>query len=284
MQKTGRLILVATPIGNMADLSFRALETLCSVDLIAAEDTRHSGKLLKEYNIQTKMISLHKFNEAERRQTLLQLLSEGKQIALISDAGTPGICDPGADIIRACIAEEIDISIVPGANAAVSALAVSGLSDKPFTFLGFFPKKSPQAVLDEISASIYTTVFYEAPHRIKKTLQLFSASLPSRQLVLVRELTKYYEEVLRGTADSLLAHLPAEVKGELVLIVQGAGEAPPEIDREAALSLVNAFLKRGYKHSEAVRLAAKELGIKKNALYHLTLDQGLSNEENPVSE
>jgi 16S rRNA (cytidine1402-2'-O)-methyltransferase len=273
MKPYGTLLLVATPIGNLKDITIRAVEALKNSDIIAAEDTRRSGVLLKEYGVDTKMISLHKFNEAQRREQILSMLKEGKNVALISDAGTPGICDPGEDIVRSCMAENIKVSIMPGANALVSALAISGMPSSSFTFHGFSPKrkKEKDGLLKSISNSNYTNIFYESPFRIKDTLKSISEIMPNRDIVLVRELTKLHEETLMGKASVILdIYLQKEPKGEYVVIINGREEAaaPSNVtDMSDAARLACEYIKKGDKKTEAAKKAGAVFGVDRKKLY-----------------
>jgi 16S rRNA (cytidine1402-2'-O)-methyltransferase len=273
MEKRGLLLLVATPIGNLKDISIRAIEALKNADIIAAEDTRHSGKLLKAYDIHTKMISLHKFNESQKRDFLLKLLQNGNNIALISDAGTPGICDPGEDIVKACIKENISVSIVPGANAFISALAISGNTSSSFTFHGFVPKKKKEKeeLFSSLIYSHHTNIFYESPHRIKDTLLVLKTLMPNRLITFVRELTKLHEEVLRGMAQTLLEiYETKEPKGEYVLIIEAyhkCADTQTEMDLENAVNLVNVYIKQGMKKTQAIKKVCGNTTLDRKTLY-----------------
>lgn len=274
MKESGMLLLVATPIGNLKDISLRAIEALKNADVIAAEDTRHSGKLLKAYGINTKMISLHKFNEAQKRDYLLELLHGGNTVALISDAGTPGICDPGEDIVGACIRENIIVSIVPGANAVISALAISGICSSSFTFHGFMPKrkKEKEELLISITGSKYTNIFYESPHRIKGTLEMIDTLMPNRKIALVRELTKLHEEMLQDSAQNLLqVYATKEPKGEYVLIIEGDTaevKKDNQIDLEYAAELVSEYMKNGEKKNDAIKKVCSQTSLDRKTLYN----------------
>jgi 16S rRNA (cytidine1402-2'-O)-methyltransferase len=218
------LYLVATPIGNLGDISLRALEILREADLIAAEDTRHSGNLLRHFQIQKPLVSYHEHNEAKRTAELISLLEEGKTIALVTDAGLPAISDPGHRLLDACIERGLPYSVVPGASAVLTALVGSGFSTNPFSFCGFLPVKSGQRdrALQEASQRPGTTLFFESPHRLLKTLDAAARLLPDRLLCVARELTKQFEEYRRGTPAELLAHYTASpAKGEIVLLVDG---------------------------------------------------------------
>ena len=218
------LYVVATPIGNLGDITLRALEVLKGVDVVAAEDTRHSGLLLKHFEIKKPFVSYHEHNEAARTAELVERLARGENVALITDAGTPGLSDPGLRLIRECINRELPFTIVPGPSSILTALLGSGFATEKFSFRGFLPVKSGQRERElRIAAEREeTTLFLESPYRLLKTLQACSAIMPERQLCIARELTKKFEEFRRGTAAELLAHYEAHpAKGEIVLVVSG---------------------------------------------------------------
>ena len=219
------LYVVATPIGNLADITLRALEVLKDVDVVAAEDTRHSGLLLKHVGIQKPFVSYHEHNEAARTAELIERLARGDKVALITDAGTPGLSDPGLRLIRECIKRELPFTIVPGPSAILTALLGSGFSAEKFSFRGFLPVKSGQRERELRAAAerAETTIFFESPYRLIKTLTACSETMPERQLCVARELTKKFEEFRRGTPAELLAHYHAHrPRGEIVLLVSGA--------------------------------------------------------------
>ena len=221
------LYVVATPIGNLGDLTQRALEILKSVDLVAAEDTRHSGILLKHYQIAKPFISYHEHNEAMRTAQLVERLAAGEKIALITDAGTPGLSDPGARLIRECIKRDLSFTIVPGASSMLTALVGSGFSCEKFFFGGFLPIKSGQRERELRAAASReeTSIYFESPYRLTKTLKASAELLPDRQICVARELTKKFEEFRRGTPSELLAHYEAHPpKGEIVLLMSGRGD------------------------------------------------------------
>lgn len=218
------LYVVATPIGNLDDITLRALEVLKSADVIAAEDTRHSGNLLRHFEIRKPLVSYHEHNEAMRSQELAERLAAGENVALITDAGMPGLSDPGARLIRKCIEQDLPFTIIPGASSIVTALAGSGFSLGKFCFRGFLPVKSGQRERELRAAAECeeTTVFFESPYRILKTLAACTEIIPDRQLCVARELTKKFEEFRRGTASELLAHYTAHpAKGEITLVIDG---------------------------------------------------------------
>ena len=222
------LYVVATPIGNLDDITLRALEVLKSADVIAAEDTRHSGNLLRHFEIRKPLVSYHEHNEAMRSQELAGRLAAGENVALITDAGMPGLSDPGARLIRKCIEQDLPFTIIPGASSILTALAGSGFSLEKFCFRGFLPVKSGQRDRELRAAAEReeTTVFFESPYRILKTLAACTEIMPDRQLCVARELTKKFEEFRRGTASELLAHYTAHpAKGEITLVIDGMRDA-----------------------------------------------------------
>jgi 16S rRNA (cytidine1402-2'-O)-methyltransferase len=219
------LYIVATPIGNLGDMTLRAIEVLKNVDVVAAEDTRHSGLLLKHFGIKKPFVSYHEHNEAARTAELVDRLAQGENIALITDAGTPALSDPGIRLIRECITRELPFTIIPGPSSVLMALLGSGFSTEKFSFRGFLPVKSGrrEGELRIAVESGETTLFFESPYRLLKTLQTCSSIMPNRQLCIARELTKKFEEFRRGTAAELLAHYEAHSpKGEIVLVISGA--------------------------------------------------------------
>jgi 16S rRNA (cytidine1402-2'-O)-methyltransferase len=221
------LYVVSTPIGNLGDITLRALEVLKSVDLIAAEDTRHSGMLLKHFDIKKPLLSYHEHNEAMRAAHLVERLAAGENVALITDAGTPGLSDPGARLIRECIKRELPFTIVPGPSSILAALVGSGFGTEKFCFRGFLPIKSGQRERELRGAGERdeTTIFFESPYRLTKTLRACVDIMSDRRLCVARELTKKFEEFRRGTASQLLAHYEARPpKGELVLLISGRGD------------------------------------------------------------
>ncbi|HKP04003.1 MAG TPA: 16S rRNA (cytidine(1402)-2'-O)-methyltransferase [Chthoniobacterales bacterium] len=222
------LYVVATPIGNLEDITLRALEVLKSVDLIAAEDTRHSGNLLKHFEIRKPLVSFHEHNEAMRSEELAERLAAGENVALITDAGMPGLSDPGARLIRKCIERGLAYTVIPGVSAILTALVGSGLEAEAFSFRGFLPVKSGQREreLRAAAESRETSLFFESPYRILKTLAVCVELMPDRQLCVARELTKKFEEFRRGTAAELLAHYTAHpAKGEITLVIGGSRDA-----------------------------------------------------------
>jgi 16S rRNA (cytidine1402-2'-O)-methyltransferase len=228
------LYVVATPIGNLGDMTQRALEVLKSVDLIAAEDTRHSGNLLKHFEIRKPLVSYHEHNEAMRAAELVERLAAGENIALITDAGTPGLSDPGARLLRQCIERTLPYTVVPGPSAIATALAGSGFSLERFCFRGFLPVKSGQRERELRAAAEReeTCVYFESPYRLTKTLAACAEIMPERKLCVARELTKKFEEFRRGTATELLAHYEAKPpRGEITLVISGKAFCHPERKR-----------------------------------------------------
>ena len=267
-QKKGNLYIIATPIGNLEDITLRAIRILKEVDLIAAEDTRHTLKLLNHLEISKPLISYHRHNEEIRAEELIKELKTGKNIGLVSDAGTPGICDPGEEIIKKCIEESIKVVPIPGACAMINALITSGISTKEFIFLGFLPlnKKSRKEKLEEIKNANKTIILYEAPHKLKNTLNDLSDILQSREVVLARELTKIHEEYIRGTVKELMEKTD-NLKGEMILIIEKNNK-----DNEEALnSLNNLTLEEHYNFYEKRGLNKKEIAkdrnVSKNEIY-----------------
>ena len=275
MENKGSLYLVATPIGNMEDITLRAINVLKSVDIIAAEDTRHTLKLLNHLEISKPLISYYRHNEDERSDILIQKLLEGKDIAIISDAGTPGISDPGEEIVKRCIEEEIKIIPIPGACAMITALIASGLNTKEFTFYGFLPmnKKLRKAKLEEISKNKNTMIIYEAPHKLLTTLDDLKKYLNNRKITIARELTKVHEEFIRGNIDDIEDNI-ANVKGEFVLVIQGNED--PDDDIFSNMTLEEHFqyyVQKGLEKKEIVKAIAKDRKVNKNEIYKYFLDK-----------
>jgi 16S rRNA (cytidine1402-2'-O)-methyltransferase len=268
------LYLVATPIGNLEDITLRALRVLRSADVIACEDTRHSRRLLDHYAISAPTISYHEHNERERAAELVERLAQGARIAMISDAGTPGISDPGFRLVRLAIERGIPVVPIPGASALLSALAASGLPTDDFRFHGFLPPRSSprRTLLESLRASETTNIFYEAPHRLRETLADIEATLgPARPLVIARELTKIHEEFLRGAVADIRAAMDSdsrgEPKGEFVLLIgkapAGSAAAVPASVRRQFDQLVNS----GLNEKAAMKKLAKELGLTRDQLF-----------------
>lgn len=269
----GKLYLVATPIGNMEDMSFRMIHILKNVDLIAAEDTRNTGLLLKHFEIETRQTSFHEHNAKEKISHLVQFLKEGKDIAQVSDAGLPSISDPGHDLVKAAILEGIDVITVPGPSAGISALIASGLAPQPHVFYGFLPRKAGQQKTFLESKKNYpeTQIFYESPYRIQTTLENILTVYGNRSIVLARELTKIYEEYQRGTVTELISYISEHpVKGECLLIVEGANvEETIEKSVEELISEIDFLVDAGSKKNQAIKEIAKKYGWNKSELYSL---------------
>lgn len=263
------LYLVATPIGNLDEFTPRAIEVLRSVDIIAAEDTRNTMKLLSHFDIHTRMIAHHQHNEHASAQGLLKLLQEGNSVAVVSDAGYPLISDPGATITQLVIEAGFPVVPISGPNAMLNALVASGLSAQPFLFYGFLKPQEKEQVKELLLLKEYplTLVFYEAPHRIKKTLERIYTVLGNRRICLARELTKRHEEFIRGTVLEVL-EICDECKGEMVLVVEGnKEEKEPTQDMPEIQSQINRYIEGGLTSKEAIKKVAKEYGISKNELY-----------------
>ena len=268
----GKLYLVATPIGNMDDMSIRMVNTLKEVDVIAAEDTRNTGLLLKHFGIETRQISFHEHNAQEKIPILMDLLKSGQNLAQVSDAGLPSISDPGHDLVKAAIAEDIAVVTVPGPSAGISALIASGLAPQPHIFYGFLPRKSGQQKEFFESKKAYpeTQIFYESPHRVKATLESMLEVYGDRSVVLVRELTKIYEEYQRGTISELIDYLVENsLKGECLLIVAGASLEKEDKADADLLAEIDSLVQSGSKKNQAIKEVAKKYGRNKSQLYAL---------------
>lgn len=272
--KPGTLYLVGTPIGNLEDMTFRAVRILQNVDLIAAEDTRHTGKLLHHFQISTPQISYHDNNRHSRTQELVERLQQGKAIALVTDAGTPGISDPGYELTKACAEVGIPVVPIPGASAAITALTASGLPCDRFVFEGFLPAKSQarRAYLEGLKAESRTLIFYEAPHRLRQTLPDLLILGKERQIVLARELTKLHEEIWRGTIDEAVEHYrDREPQGEFTIVIAGAELSHPVLSEDAIKAELQTLLKQGLSRSEASRQLAQQTSLPRRQIYQLAL-------------
>lgn len=277
----GTLYLCATPIGNLEDITLRVLRTLKEVDLIAAEDTRNSIKLLNHFEIHTPMTSYHEYNKYEKGRELAAKLRQGKNIALITDAGTPGISDPGEELVKMCAEEGIPVTSLPGASACITALTLSALSTRRFAFEAFLPvdKKERQAVLKELPRETRTIILYEAPHRLRKTLRELYELLGNRRLTICRELTKKYETAFRTDFDEALRYYETEEpKGECVLVIEGKKAEEILEEQKAAwqeLSLeehMELYEEQGHCHKEAMRLVARDRGVSRRDIYQGLLE------------
>lgn len=274
--EVGTLYLVPTPIGNLGDMTVRAIETLKEVDLIAAEDTRHTQQLLNQFDIQTRQISFHEHNKEVRIPELVERLTQGTNLAQVSDAGMPSISDPGQELVAAALAADIPVVPLPGASAGITALVASGLVPQPFTFYGFLPRKNSeqQEALTNLLPHQETMLFYEAPHRLAKTLQnIVKVFGPDRQVVLARELTKRYEEFIRGTAAEVAEWAQTqEVRGEFVLMTAGNSEVVTAQNDDPLAELtpieaVQALVDGGMKTTAAVKQIAKTRELDRQRLY-----------------
>lgn len=267
----GTLYVVATPIGNLEDFTFRAVRMLKEVDLIACEDTRHTRHLLTRYGISTPLMSYHEHNEQRRVPELLKQLQSGKSVALVSDAGTPVLSDPGYALIQAAVDAGMPVVPIPGPSAITVALSVAALPTDRFLFLGFLPRKTGERrrALQEVAGLPYTLVLFEAPHRLERTLLDVQAVLGNRHIVMMRELTKKFEEIVRGTVSDVLDHIGmAPPRGEITLAIEGAAAMPPASDPAAELK---ALLARGIPAKEAVREVVQRHHMPKRAAYQLAL-------------
>ena len=267
----GKLYIVATPIGNLDDITLRALKVLKEVDLIAAEDTRQTLKLLNHFEISKPLISYHRHNEDVKSNILIEKLNNGENIALVSDAGTPGICDPGEEVIKKAIDQKIEVIPIPGACAFVNALIASGLDTKEFNFLGFLPlnKKLRKEKLEEIDKSEKTIIIYEAPHKMKNTLIDLKEILKNRKIVLARELTKIHEEFIRGNINELLENID-NLKGEMILIIEGNDKKENDENQLNFLSLEEHYKyyeNQGLAKKEIIKKIAKDRNVNKNEIY-----------------
>ena len=270
----GKLYLVATPIGNLEDITLRALRILKEVDYIAAEDTRNTLKLLNHFEIKKPLISNHRHNEEDRENSLIEKLKDGKNIAVVSDAGTPGISDPGEVIAKRAIEENIEVSPIPGACAAINALIASGLNTKEFVFFGFLPlnKKLRKEKLEEIKNENKTIIIYEAPHKIKDSLNDLKNVVGDRKIVLARELTKIHEEFIRGNIDEIIEK-SENLKGEMILLIEGNNEINNEniLNNLSLEEHYNVYEKQGLDKKEIIKKIAKDRGVNKNEIYQYFL-------------
>jgi 16S rRNA (cytidine1402-2'-O)-methyltransferase len=279
----GKLYLCATPIGNLEDITFRVIRTLKEVDLIAAEDTRHSIKLLNHFDIRTPMTSYHEYNKVEKARYLVEKMAEGTNIALITDAGTPGISDPGEELVRQCVEAGIEVSSLPGPAACITALTMSGLPTRRFCFEAFLPtekgdKKERLRILEELKKETRTMILYEAPHHLVNTLRDLYEALGNRKIAVCRELTKKYETAFHTTFEEALAYYETEEpKGECVIIIEG--KSLEELKKEQIQSWeemsieehMEYYLSRGQEKKDAMKSVAKDRGISKRDVYQQLL-------------
>ncbi|MBO8172659.1 MAG: 16S rRNA (cytidine(1402)-2'-O)-methyltransferase [Bacillaceae bacterium] len=277
---SGTLYLVATPIGNLDDMTFRAVQTLKQVDMIAAEDTRQTRKLLTHFNIHTRLVSYHEHNKKQSGPELIRLLQEGKDIALVSDAGMPAISDPGKELVSDAVQEGIPVVPVPGANAALSGLVASGLPVQPFLFIGFLPRdnKELKQELERLKPYPETIVIYESPHRIKKTLRHLHEAWGNREVVVARELTKKYEEFVRGDISEIRTYFEelSKIRGEFCLIIRGNSQADEEAvyngdwwKEMTPVDHVNHYVDEGDTVKDAIKKTARDRGVSKREIYNL---------------
>lgn len=272
----GKLYLCATPIGNLEDITLRVLNTLREVDLIAAEDTRHSIKLLNHFEIKTPMTSYHEFNKVEKARYLVEKMKEGLNVALVTDAGTPGISDPGEELVRQCYEAGIELTSLPGPAACITALTMSGMATRRFAFEAFLPadKKEKAEVLEELKGETRTLILYEAPHRLIRTLGELLEALGDRRISICRELTKKHETVFRTTfSEALSFYENEEPRGECVLVIEGKSREEIKKEKEQAWESMSIeehmeqYLSRGTDRKEAMKLVAKDRGISKRDVY-----------------
>lgn len=278
---TGTLYLCATPIGNLEDMTFRVVRTLQEVDLIAAEDTRNSIKLLNHFDIHTPMTSYHEYNKMEKGRSLVKRLLEGQNVALITDAGTPGISDPGEELVRMCQEAGVSVTSLPGACACITALTLSGLPTRRFCFEAFLPsdKKERKMVLEELREETRTTIIYEAPHRLRRTLLELLETLGDRRLTICRELTKKHETAFATTLkDAVEFYEQQEPKGECVIVMEGRTRESMEKEKQAEFQEmsvaehVRLYEAQGMDRKEAMKQAAKDRGVGKREIYQALLD------------
>lgn len=279
---TGTLFLCATPIGNLEDITLRVLRTLKEVDLIAAEDTRNSIRLLNHFEIKTKLTSYHEYNKIEKAAILVEKMKQGVNVALITDAGTPGISDPGEELVRQCLDANVPVTSLPGACACITALTMSGQPTRRFAFEAFLPydKKEREEILNELKNETRTIILYEAPHHLKKTLKECRKYLGNRNMTVCKELTKKYEKKLRGTLDEVIAFYEEnEPRGEYVLVFEGKSRRElkeeeqkkwMELSLEEHMAL---YLDEGKDRKEAMKLVAKDRGIPKRDVYNALLNK-----------
>lgn len=284
----GVLYLCATPIGNLADMTFRVIDTLKEADLIAAEDTRNSLKLLTHFDIHTPMTSYHEYNKVEKAQALIAQLKEGKNVALITDAGTPAISDPGEVLVAMCQKEQITVTSLPGAAACITALTLSGLSTRRFCFEGFLPPdtKPRKEILASLTNESRTMILYEAPHHLKKTLRELYDCLGERRITICRELTKRFETVLPTTfSEALTRYESEEPRGEYVLVIEGKSlaeqknERQEEYRRRSVEEHMRFYEEQGIAHKEAMKRVAADRGVTKREIYAYLLEHRAESED-----
>lgn len=277
----GKVFLVGTPIGNLGDITIRALDTLKNCDVIAAEDTRQSLKLLNHFNIKKPLISYHKFNEKEKSIEIIKLANEGKNVAIVTDAGMPGISDPGSVAVQKCIEENVDFEVIPGPTAFVTALIYSGLDSSKFLFRGFLPRENKERneVIEQVKNSYETIIFYEAPHRLKNTLEFLLNSLGDRKIAICRELTKIHEEIKRiNLSEALNFYKENNAKGEYVLIIEGKNIEEIKQEERAKWEQISVedhikhYIEKGFSKKEAVKMTAKDRNLPKTEIYKYSIN------------
>ena len=274
----GKIYLVATPIGNLSDISMRAIETLKNVDIIACEDTRNTIRLLNHFEIKGHLTSYHEYNKIDKAYELCEKVKEGNNIAFVSDAGMPAISDPGYELVDIAYKEGLEVTVVPGASAVVSALAISGISSRRFAFEGFLPadKNEKKEILTELSQESRTLILYEAPHRLLKTLKELFEYMGDRNIAIVREITKLHEEVLRGKLADIIADYESEkiaIRGEYVLVIEGKSLLEKREERQKSCEEISIrehyekYIAEGMDKKEAMKAVAKDRGIQKRDVY-----------------
>lgn len=275
---TGKIYLVATPIGNLSDMSIRAIDTLKNADIIACEDTRNTIRLLNHFEIKGYLTSYHEYNKIDKAYELCEKVKEGKSIAFVSDAGMPAISDPGYELVDIAYKEGLEVTIIPGASAVVSALAISGISSRRFSFEGFLPvdKNEKKEILAELVNESRTIILYEAPHRLLKTLKEILEYIGDRNIAIVRELTKLHEEVLRGRLTNIIADYESEkvaIRGEYVLVIEGKSLLEKRCERQKSFEKISIrehyekYIYDGMDKKEAMKAVAKDRGIQKRDVY-----------------
>ena len=274
----GKIYLVATPIGNLSDISMRAIETLKNVDIIACEDTRNTIRLLNHFEIKGHLTSYHEYNKIDKAYELCEKVKEGKNIAFVSDAGMPAISDPGYELVDIAYKEGVEVTVVPGASAVVSALAISGISSRRFAFEGFLPadKNEKKEILTELSQESRTLILYEAPHRLLKTLKELFEYMGNRNIAIVREITKLHEEVLKGRLAEIISDYESEkvaIRGEYVLVIEGKSLLEKKEERQKSFEEISIrehyekYIAEGMDKKEAMKAVAKDRGIQKRDVY-----------------
>ena len=274
----GKIYLVATPIGNLSDISMRAIETLKNVDIIACEDTRNTIRLLNHFEIKGHLTSYHEYNKIDKAYELCEKVKEGKNIAFVSDAGMPAISDPGYELVEIAYKEGLEVTVVPGASAVVSALAISGISSRRFAFEGFLPadKNEKKEILTELSQESRTIILYEAPHRLLKTLKELFEYMGDRNIAIVREITKLHEEVLKGRLAEIISDYESEkvaIRGEYVLVIEGKSLLEKKEERQKSFEEISIrehyekYIAEGMDKKEAMKAVAKDRGIQKREVY-----------------